>query len=175
MFDERAAGRCWLLRGSIDYGRNRFEAASAAFERVRKLRPRDGHATNAFGLVALQRGAPIRAEALFQGLLEVEERAETRNNLGAALLAQGRIDEARANFERALEARPSLEIASLNLAVCLERAGETSAAADSYRRYVASGGDLNTRNVRALRGRIQRLLHGRKTGERTNDVAQPQR
>ena len=84
--------------------------------------------------------------------------AELRNNLGVALLAQGRIAEARSEFEAVQREQPALTEASLNLAVCLDRAGETQAAAAAYRAYVRGGGRLDDPRLRGIRPRIDAIL-----------------
>jgi Flp pilus assembly protein TadD len=50
--------------------------------------------------------------------------ARIRDNLGMILSAQGRLAEARAEFEAAVAGRPTLAQPRLNLAMLLMRAGE---------------------------------------------------
>ena len=148
----------WLLRASLALGRGRLEEARRAFKKVVQIRPMDPYARNGLGLVALRRGSFLYAEESFRALMDSKPSAELRNNLGVALLAQGRIAEARSEFEAVQREQPALTEASLNLAVCLDRAGETQAAAAAYRAYVRGGGRLDDPRLRGIRPRIDAIL-----------------
>lgn len=71
-------------------------------------------------------------ERKWRAAAEAGEIAEARFNLGVALEAQGRPDEARAEYERALAAKPGLRQAAVNLAVLLEKGGDSRGAAAAY-------------------------------------------
>jgi tetratricopeptide (TPR) repeat protein len=62
--------------------------------------------------------------------------AVKRNNFGADLIKQGRLDEAAAEFERALQADPRYGAAQLNLAYTYDRLGRVEAAIAAYRRSI---------------------------------------
>jgi len=72
-------------------------------------------------------------ERKWRAVVDAGELAEARFNLGVTLEAQGRLGEARAEYERALQAKPSLRQASVNLGVLLERQGDAPGAAAVYR------------------------------------------
>ncbi len=55
---------------------------------------------------AFERGADDEAIRAWREALEIADDAQLRANLGSALLRSGRKDEARAEFERALRAKP---------------------------------------------------------------------
>jgi tetratricopeptide (TPR) repeat protein len=71
-------------------------------------------------------------ERKWRAVLDADEVAEARYNLGVALEAQGRLGDARAEYERALKAKPSLRQAAVNLGVLLEKQGDARAAAAVY-------------------------------------------
>jgi tetratricopeptide (TPR) repeat protein len=76
-------------------------------------------------------------ERKWRAVLDEDEVAEARYNLGVALEAQGKLGEARAEYERAREAKPELRQAAVNLGVVLEKQGDVRAAAAVYQRAVA--------------------------------------
>jgi tetratricopeptide (TPR) repeat protein len=75
-------------------------------------------------------------ERKWRAVLGAGEIAEARYNLGVALAAQGRLGEARAEYERARQLKPSLRQAAVNLGVLLERQGDPRAAAAVYQEVV---------------------------------------
>lgn len=75
-------------------------------------------------------------ERKWRAVLSAGEIAEARHNLGVTLEAQGRLGEARAEYERALQAKPSLRQSAVNLGVVLEKQGDARGAADAYRALV---------------------------------------
>lgn len=75
-------------------------------------------------------------ERKWRAVLGAAELAEARYNLGVALEAQGRLGDARAEYERARQRKPSLRQAAVNLGVLLERQGDPRAAAAVYQEVV---------------------------------------
>jgi tetratricopeptide (TPR) repeat protein len=71
-------------------------------------------------------------ERRWRAVLEAAELPEARYNLGVTLEAQGRLDEARAEYERARAERPSLRQAAVNLGVLREKAGDPAGAQAAY-------------------------------------------
>ncbi|MCB9919305.1 MAG: tetratricopeptide repeat protein [Planctomycetes bacterium] len=152
----------WLVLGAIQYGRGRFADSRHAYARVLATRPGDMHATIGLGLVAMRRGDSLRAEYLFRESLERSFSPVVLNNLGVALLAQGRLDEARRQFESALTVTSNLTAplaeAALNLAVCQDRIGNVREAAEAYRAYMRSGGRLDEPGVEVIADRVRSVL-----------------
>ncbi|HET9554140.1 MAG TPA: adventurous gliding motility TPR repeat lipoprotein GltE [Anaeromyxobacteraceae bacterium] len=70
-------------------------------------------------------------ERRWRGVLEDADLAEAHYNLGVTLERQGRLDEARAEYQRALQQKP-LRQAAVNLGVLLEREGDARGAAAAY-------------------------------------------
>ncbi len=71
-------------------------------------------------------------ERRWRAVLEAADVAEAHFNLGVALEAQGRVDEARAEYERARALKPGLRQAAVNLGVLQERAGDLRGAQAAY-------------------------------------------
>ncbi|MFY3742418.1 adventurous gliding motility TPR repeat lipoprotein GltE [Anaeromyxobacter sp. Red801] len=71
-------------------------------------------------------------ERKWRAVLDAGEVAEARHNLGVALEAQGRVDEARAEYQKALAAKPGLRQAAVNLGVLLEKQGDLAGAQSIY-------------------------------------------
>jgi tetratricopeptide (TPR) repeat protein len=70
-------------------------------------------------------------ERRWRSVLEAADVAEAHFNLGVALESQGRVDEARAEYERARALKP-LRQAAVNLGVLLEKAGDLRGAQAVY-------------------------------------------
>jgi hypothetical protein len=97
--------------GQIYFARRDCESALPWFSRVPPNRPGGPETSFDTGVCHLSRNDPARAEAAFSGLSErarsadpkdrLPEMAEVHNNLGVALLRQGKSSEAAAEFERA--------------------------------------------------------------------------
>ena len=71
-------------------------------------------------------------ERKWRAVLEAADVAEARHNLGVTLEAQGRLGEARAEYERARTLKPSLRQSAVNLGVILEKQGDVSGASAVY-------------------------------------------
>jgi tetratricopeptide (TPR) repeat protein len=83
----------------------------------------------------------------------VPGKSETLNNLGNCYFALGKVDAARASWERALEANSGNAKASYNLGMLAERAGDRDLALDYYHRYL----EREPHPPPAITARIQRL------------------
>jgi Flp pilus assembly protein TadD len=71
-------------------------------------------------------------ERRWRAVLDASEVTEARFNVGVALEAQGRLGDARAEYERALAEKPTLRQAAVNLGVLLEKDGNLQAAQAAY-------------------------------------------
>lgn len=71
-------------------------------------------------------------EKKWRAAVDVEEVGEARFNLAVAEEAQGRLGEARADYEKALAAKPGLRQAAVNLGVLLEKQGDLRGAQAAY-------------------------------------------
>jgi tetratricopeptide (TPR) repeat protein len=75
-------------------------------------------------------------EGKWRAVAEEAELAEAHHNLGVALEGQGKLDEARAEYERARELKPALRQAAVNLGIVLEKQGDARGAAAVYAQCV---------------------------------------
>ncbi len=77
--------------------------------------------------------------ALFAGAPAVHARsndAVKRNNVGAELLKQGKLDEALAEFQQAVTLDPGFAVAQLNLAFTYDRLGRADEAIAAYKKAI---------------------------------------
>jgi tetratricopeptide (TPR) repeat protein len=98
-------------------------------------------------------------------------RAITVTNLGAALQAQGRLDEAEAQYRQAIAIRPDYAPAYNNLGVVLQRHGRTDDAIAAFRRALAyhpddAGTHMNLGEALLRQGRhLEAVAHYRRRAE----------
>lgn len=71
-------------------------------------------------------------ERRWRAVLEAAELPEAHYNLGVTLEAEGRLEEARAEYERARAAKPGLRQAAVNLGVLQEKSGDLTGAQLTY-------------------------------------------
>lgn len=71
-------------------------------------------------------------ERKWRAVLDAEEIPEARYNVGVTLEGQGKLAEARAEYERALQEKPGLRQAAVNLGVLLEKQGDRAGAQAVY-------------------------------------------
>ena len=113
---------------------SRWAMSAACWRPSRRIH---GHSLRGIGDRARhhQAGRLQLAEQVYRSILAAEPgHAEAYNNLGAALAAQGKLDEAAARFRRAIELRPEYGEAHNNLGNALRDQGKVDEAAASYRR-----------------------------------------
>ncbi len=80
-------------------------------------------------------GANADAVALYENFLElVPQQADALNNLGAALCALGRLQEAEQRYREAIDVKPDFPLAHCNLATLLEGKGQSVEAEQWLRR-----------------------------------------
>lgn len=71
-------------------------------------------------------------ERKWRAVLDAEEIAEARYNVGVALEAQGKLSDAREEYQKALAGKPGLRQAAVNLGVLLEKQGDRAGAQALY-------------------------------------------
>ncbi len=119
----------------------RYDEALQVLERLRHLVPGDFQVLADIGrcLSGLQRFA--EAEAILRRALEGLDDANTHYTLGLVLDRLGRLPEAMAEYQRALERDPNHKDALNNLGVSFVRQGRLDQAAGQFERLVATDPD----------------------------------
>lgn len=118
------------------------EKAQAIYERTISIDPGDSEAYWRLGTLLLPLRQSARAEALFRKALDLGIDDPTRypivyNNLGQALLGQGRAAESIEHFEHAIALDPEFDLAHTNLAYVLVQLGRLADAVNHCERAVA--------------------------------------
>jgi len=113
-----------------------LDAAVAAGRSLLAGAPDDHKVQNDVGVVLLDAGQPGQAEACFRRAVELLENAIHVNNLGRALMAQRRYDEARKAFARAADLDPADPQPQFNAVVLLREQGDDHAA-EALDRFVS--------------------------------------
>ncbi|HJZ20689.1 MAG TPA: tetratricopeptide repeat protein [Bradyrhizobium sp.] len=121
-----AFGPAWMALGREDYAGQQYEDAADAFAKVGRNDPDALEAGFYRGLSLLFSGKYPQAEAAFQAVAAVLPLAEVLNNEGIAVSRQGK--DGSAQFTAAETADPNQTDYHFNLAVTLERKGQTAAA-----------------------------------------------
>lgn len=121
-----------LYRRSTDFG-----AARRAFERAAKIDPAYVAVHVQLGELALE-DDPARARAHFERALELDDTDEIAWwGLGTSAEAQGKMDEAKTCFEKALSIMPNYAAAHYGLSRCYRNKGDTIAAEKALQAYEA--------------------------------------
>jgi tetratricopeptide (TPR) repeat protein len=105
-----------------------YEAALPDLERAVEAAPEDLAALQELAIAQYNTARYEEAATTYQKMLELKNDAFTRNNYGNVLRDWKRLDEAKAEYEKAISADPSLTTAYLNLASVLAAEGNTSEA-----------------------------------------------
>lgn len=143
----------------------RLDAAQRWYGRLLAVQPEHREALHMLGVCALQREAPERALIfLFRARALGLRSPEHASNLGLALKAAGRIEEAEDELRGALEARPGFTEARVNLANLLAESDRADAALeillpilDKERRTPAVWRALG--NVQIQRGEVEEAVY----------------
>ena len=123
--------------GSALQKQGELDPALELYARAIKLKPDlPGGYTN-LGLALFEKGEVAHAIAIFRAGLAVKPLAETHDNLGIALQANGSPDEAIEHFEKALEIAPDNPFTKCNLAGALADGGHPRQAIAVYRQILA--------------------------------------
>ncbi len=116
----------------------RLADAERLYRQILQADARHADALHLLGVLAHQLGRPDAAvELIGKAIVQTGTIPAFHNNLGNALKAQGRLDEAVACYVRALSLKPDHAEAHYNLGVALQAQGKLDAAATSYRRALS--------------------------------------
>ena len=115
---------------------NRLALGMAALKEALQLDPDNAQYHNTLGLVLLNLGRPVDAQAEFQTAIGLEKTSpDLQHNLGIALAQQNRFDDAVAAYKKALTfpAYTTPEVAYYNMGEAFIRLGKPQEAQESFR------------------------------------------
>jgi Flp pilus assembly protein TadD len=145
--DHLATGRALLLTGRIN-------DAIAELSLAVSLDPRLGEANNLLGLAYDRKGMGERAKESYEKAVNIEEDAQTLNNLGFSLYQNGNYKAAVDRLKRAAKLAPGDQRILNNLALAQSRLGKYD---DAYKTFARAGGELTGRlNVATMLERAGR-------------------
>ena len=98
-----------------------YEAALPDLEAAVEADQEDLAALQELAIAQFQTGRYEEAAATYEKMLDIKDDAFTRNNYGNVLRDWGKIDEAKAQYEKAIATDPALTTAYINLAAVLVR------------------------------------------------------
>jgi len=111
-----------------------FSAAKKVFEDLLSAEPKNMSILNNLAYVSAEADDLTQASDYLQTAIKMADTcAECLNNLGSIYYKQGRVDEARVMFERAIKANPKYNDPKLNLAMLLEQQAEWATALELYK------------------------------------------
>lgn len=120
--------------------RGELNAARGLYEQLLRAYPAHSQVLYYYASLLLQQGEHARALALYQQLLPLapsEAAASIHGNMGVALKALGRLDEALGQYEQALILRPEWADAWNNRGNALREMGSVDAALESYEKTIS--------------------------------------
>lgn len=123
------------LNAAIErHGAGDLDQAEAAYRRILEVNPDHPVALHLLGVIALQVGRPaVAIDLIGKALTRLPSYADAHFNLGNALLATDRAEEAAASYRKAIEYRPDHASAHYNLGTVLKDLGRPEDAVASYR------------------------------------------
>ncbi|HVM95199.1 MAG TPA: tetratricopeptide repeat protein [Candidatus Acidoferrales bacterium] len=113
------------------------EEAFTNYQKALDLDPSCASAHFNMAVTYVQAAKYVEAESQYRQALPGRPNAETHNGLGYVLVRQGRMDEAVAQFRKAIEADAKFTPAYNNLADALAQQGKLDEAAQNYQRSLA--------------------------------------
>lgn len=132
-----AQSRKDLAAGFAHHGAGRLNDAAACYKSVLKKDPDNAEALHLFGVLSLQQGNAAAGVDLIGKAVASGGRADWHNNLGEALRAVGRYEDAEASYRRAIALDPANADAYSNLGAALEALGRSIDAEQNYARAIA--------------------------------------
>jgi tetratricopeptide (TPR) repeat protein len=140
-----------LRRAMADHQANRLAAARQGYEAVLASGD-DAVAEHYLGVLDMQEKRPLEGETRIRAALaKRDDVPDFFNNLGLCLRAQGRLEEAVAEYRKALDRNPAYAPAWSNLGLDLHKLGHLDEAVDAFNRALALDASLTqARFSRAL-------------------------
>lgn len=154
-----ALADAWLGLAAAHEGRGEVGRAIAAYRRVLQLDPDNAEALAALAELTAAGNASAQASVLRAALARRPEAPSLHAALGRLLAAENRWSEARGAFEAAAALAPARAEYAFNLAVALDRLGESARAAALYERAatLAEREGANGVDAAAARARARAL------------------
>jgi tetratricopeptide (TPR) repeat protein len=132
-----------LLASAVALHRaGRFIEAEAGYRRILSVDMSHADAIHLLGVIAVQRGDPVEAEALIRKALAYREDAVFLGNLGSLLCETGRLAEAEAALRRALELNSGYAEAYFNLGNLLHDTDRLAEAENAFCRALELNPDF---------------------------------
>ncbi|MBI5660266.1 MAG: tetratricopeptide repeat protein [Nitrosomonadales bacterium] len=119
------------------YQAGQVPQAVAVFRQILQTEPNHADALHFLGVIALQSGNHDGATDLIGKAIGVKPTGLMHYNLGLALRAQGKLDEAAASYRKATALQPDYAEAHFNLGNVLQKQGKLDEAIASYRKVLA--------------------------------------
>ena len=113
------------------------EQALKAFQHVRELQPNNVQGWTNVGTIAYRQGKLSDSIAAFKKVLELKPSAQAYTNLGGSYFFLGQYDDARTNFEKAVDMSPQRADLVANLADSYRWSGQRDKANATYKRAIA--------------------------------------
>lgn len=148
---KESASESLLKQAMAHHQAGRLSAARKDYDTVLAL-GEDAIAEHYLGVLDMQEQRPREGENRIRAALaKRDDVPDFFNNLGLCLRAQGRLEEAVAEYRKALDLHPSYAPAWSNLGLDLHKLGHLDAALDAFNRALALDGNLvQARFSRAL-------------------------
>lgn len=108
--------------------REEYEAALPELEQAVESNDQDIDALQELAIAQFWTERYEEAAATYEKMLQIEDDPFTRNNYANVLRKWGKTDEAKAQYEQALAADPTLTVAYINLAILLSQQGDNPGA-----------------------------------------------
>ncbi|HYF00052.1 MAG TPA: tetratricopeptide repeat protein, partial [Planctomycetota bacterium] len=125
--------------GYLCYRLNRLEEAVEAYGRAVEADPSDPDGPEGRAVCLLALGRLDEAERDMDRVIAARPTADSYSNRGAIRARGGRLEEAMADYARALEIDPKNAGAHFNVGILRQRQGDHAAAATAYRRSIDLG------------------------------------
>ncbi|MBI4938883.1 MAG: tetratricopeptide repeat protein [Nitrosomonadales bacterium] len=119
------------------YQAGRVPQAVAIFQQILQAEPSHPDALHFLGVISLQGGNLAGAIELIGKAIHVKPNSLMHYNLGLALRAQGKLDDAAASYRKAIALQPGYAEAHFNLGNVLQKQGKLEDAVASYRKALA--------------------------------------
>jgi tetratricopeptide (TPR) repeat protein len=162
--EDRCAAERAFEEARSHHRAGRIAEAELLYQQTLDADPRHAGALHCYGILALHSGHPAMAADLIGKAVAVDASdAGYHLDFGAALSAQGKLEEAIASYERALELNPNMPEVLCNLANAVLRLGRAGEAIARYEQALAIAPDVpqalaNLGNILWQQGRLDEAI-----------------